>query len=110
MHGLSEDLDLDFLPGRRLTQVCLGEFQVQMRFDADVTIDVEGEFTLDGHRRAVADATVLSKLIGHVIGSVTKEGKGDLRLRFGEHVLILHDSNREYESYSIQSAHGSIVV
>ena len=110
MHGLPQDVGLGFLVGRQLKQVCLGEFQVQMRFDADVTIDVEGEFTLDGRLGAVADARILAGLIGRTVSGVTNEGKGDLRLEFGEFVLTLHDSNKEYESYSIQSDSGSIVV
>lgn len=110
MNGLPEDLDTSFFHGRRLEQVCLGEYQTQLRFDGNVSVFLECEFTLDGERHTLSDSHFLRLLLGHIIGAASCEGAGDLRLDWGSHVLILHDSNVEYESYTIDNGHGLLVV
>lgn len=110
MYGLPERIDLSFFRQRQLEQVCLGEHQVQMRFDGGVSIDLEAEFTLDGERCTVEKAYLLHRLIGLCVNSVAREGVGDIRLRLGDHVLLVHDSNAAYESYTIHTGVGQIVV
>src|SRR5207237_8419413 len=64
MYGLPSNTDLSFLVGRQLAQLCLGQYQAQLRFDGDVTISLEGEFSLDGQRRPISEAHVLYVLLG----------------------------------------------
>jgi len=46
LYGLPEDYDASFFDGRSLIQLCLGEHQAQLHFDGNVSIFLEGEFTL----------------------------------------------------------------
>jgi hypothetical protein len=45
MYGLKKDTDLSFLNGRELVQAAVGLYQTIFRFDEDVTISAEGEFS-----------------------------------------------------------------
>jgi len=110
MHGLSETVDLGFLLGRRLDQVRLGLYQVQLVFDRDVSVDVEGEFTVDGTLCRVKDAHILHTVLGEYVQQVTRRGRGDLALNFDSHFLVLHDSNDDYESYTLHNGSELIVV
>jgi hypothetical protein len=42
MYGVQADLDLRFLHGAQLTQVCLGQYQIQFHFSPVGSISVEG--------------------------------------------------------------------
>jgi len=52
MPGMSADLDLSFLLGAELIQVCLGVWQVQFHFHPPASVAVEGDWELsdDGGR------------------------------------------------------------
>ena len=110
MNGLPEEIDVSFFYQRRLEQLCLGEYQIQLRFDRDVEVAVEGEYTLDGQRCTVGEGHLLHHLIGLSVQSASRNSMGDLRLDFSEHVLLLHDSNLNYESYTIRSNNDVIIV
>ena len=56
------------------------------------------------------DAHRLHVLLGTVIARVEKKGRGDLVLDLGEHRLEIHDSNDAFESYSIATADGRLIV
>ena len=43
MYGLNPEINLSFLVGRELLQVCIGIHQVQLHFDKDVSISIEGQ-------------------------------------------------------------------
>lgn len=110
MNGLPPTIDLGFFYGRRLDQLALGEHHARLNFDADVTIDVEGELSLDGERFSVRDAHHLHVLLGLVVRGASKIGDGDLSLDFGAHHIEVHDSNEAYESYSIRTRELLVVV
>jgi hypothetical protein len=110
MYGLSPDIDLSFLAGRQLEQLCLGQYQVQLRFDGDVEISIEGEFTFDGTRREVGEGHVLHVLLGLKIDAVRHEGDGDVALSLGQHALTIHDSKEHYESYQLYAPGRNIIV
>lgn len=107
MNGLPAGMNWEFLIGRTLQQVCFGQYQIQLRFDGEVWMDVEGAVTVDG---AAAGAHILTKLLGAVITSVDAEGRGDLVVSIGGHGLVLYDSNAHYESYTIGAPGLHIVV
>jgi hypothetical protein len=110
MYGLPPHTDLSFLRGRRLEQLALGEHQVQLRFDGGVTIDVEGDLSLDSATGGARDGHRLHVLLGASIVRAVRKGKGDLVLDFGEHRLEIHDSNDAFESYCITAEGRHIVV
>jgi hypothetical protein len=110
MYGLPSNTNLSFLKGRELLQLCIGRHQVQLRFDGDVTISLEGEFTLDGQRHAVGDGHRLHVLLGLGIETTRPEGRGDIVLSFDQHTLVLHDSKASYESYELRGPGIDIVV
>ena len=110
MYGLDDNVDLTFLTGRRLDQVCLGEYQVQLNFEAPVSLSVAGEFTLDGIRYGASSGYVLHSVMGLSVNEASRVGRGDLMLRFTGHEVILHESTEPYESYTIRNGSQLIVV
>jgi hypothetical protein len=107
MNGLPATIDWVFLIGRTLQQVAFGQYQLQLRFDGGIWIDVEGKVTIDGMS---ADAESLRGLVGVRIDSVGRKGPGDLVISLGGRSLTLHDSNEQYESYTIGAPGLHIVV
>jgi hypothetical protein len=120
MHGLKKDIDLSFLNGRELIQLCIGLYQAIFKFDEEVAISVEGEFRyFDGqdewtwrpeHGSALLAARTAA-LLGATIEGFESNANGTLSLTFsnGRYLTIL-DSNKEYESYDITGAGQTIVV
>ena len=41
MYGLSDDVNLSFLVGRELQQICVGLYQVQLNFDENTWVHME---------------------------------------------------------------------
>jgi hypothetical protein len=118
MYGLSKKIDLSFLNDRECIQIAVGMFQVQFRFDEDVSISVEGEFSyFDGREELVwkpgachrAASTVA--LLGASIRIFEGQSSGTLTLNFSNgHRLVISDSSQEFESYSIARPGHTIVV
>jgi hypothetical protein len=109
MNGLPDDLDVSFLLGRRLEQVCFGVSQVKLHFDKGVWIDSEGEISVD-LTSMTAESGALRELLGHSVDSASREGEGDLVLILNGRRIVIHDSNVDYESYTIGRADLQIVV
>jgi len=118
MYGLQKGIDLTFLNNRELIQVAVGFYNIIFRFDEDVAITVEAEFTyFDGRSETVwkpgashiAASTV--ELLESSIVSVEGFENGTLALKFanGQRLTIL-DSSKEYESYDITRPGVTIVV
>lgn len=118
MYGVPETLDLTFLHGREVVQVCLGQYQIQLWFYPDAVIAVGGEWELldaDGReldRCEPGQRTKpfqLHRLLGvSVVGSEIAAPQW-LSLCFTNgDVLKLFDNSPEFESFSIQP--GDIVV
>ena len=110
MHGLPSDLDLDFIVHASLLQVCVGQNEVILRFDDEISITIESRFLIrdpQGHEATFEDAprgaaSLVSLLADSVIG-VSGEEDGTLRLSFTKGgILEVYDSSKEYESYQIQ--------
>lgn len=113
MHGLPADLDLTFLQGIVLLQVCTGANEVILNFDGDVSIAVEskcrvrdasGRETAFNHPRSSSAA--LTELLSDVVTEALGSTDGTLRLAFSRGAIVeIYDSNEHYESYQIR--HGS---
>ena len=118
MHGLPACTDLSFLDGRTLLQVCVGLYQVILKFDEDVSISIEGKFkvvqagkTQRKNKALPLSASVLLRLVGQTIKRVEGEPSGTLFLDFGDgNTLIILDSNREFESYQVVHPIGMVAV
>jgi hypothetical protein len=118
MYGVPNGLDLNFLHGSELIQVCLGVHQVQFHFHPVGTIAVEGEWELlraDGSaldRSEPAPRTLpfqLHRLLGQRVTRTQVDPPTSIAVWFesGE-LLRVYDSSKEYESFTIQP--GDIVV
>ena len=120
MYGLKNDIDLSFLNGREVDQIAIGVYQIQLGFDEDVRISVEGGFFyFDGNNESVwkpepgfeqiAAKTVA--LLGATLETFEARENGTLTLNFSNgHRLIIPDSSKEYESYDITRPGQTIVV
>jgi hypothetical protein len=118
MYGLSEDVKLDFLRNRELIQMLVGQYQLILRFDGDISISIECEFDhiRDGQSQLHSDslplaATSLLELVGAKITAVDPIGSGALALRFSNNdILTIKDSNEDSESYEILGPNVQVVV
>ncbi|HWA94406.1 MAG TPA: DUF6188 family protein [Terracidiphilus sp.] len=120
MYGLNEDVDLEFLDGRELIQLCVGVHQLIFNFDELVTISVEGKFSyFDSDHEAVLQPTPQTStsiartaaLLGSSIKKYTSAADGTLILEFSnQHRLTLFDSDPRFEAYTIKSPGRTIVV
>jgi hypothetical protein len=118
MYGVPADLDLSFLHGALLIQICLGQDQVQFHFHPVGSISVEGTWELldaagmwmDGRTNGGERPPCRSdRLLGaRVVGTeVCAPSWFALRFEGGE-VLRVFDDSKQYESFSIQP--GNIFV
>jgi hypothetical protein len=112
MHGLPADVDLRWLERAAVLQVAVGEYQTQVHLDGETTLCIEGDVTFNGVRCPILRAAPgMVSLVGKRIIRAEPVRPGDLNLVFDDGTaLIVHDSNRTYESYSIEHPGGSIIV
>lgn len=122
MYGLSADVDLSFLVGRELHQVCIGRHQAILYFPdptaGDVSISIETDI---GHKSKIGELTALYKtiipaaptlvsLMNCIIVKAFAAPPGTLVLVFSnDEVLEVYDTSLEYESYQI-SYGGKVIV
>ena len=120
MHGLKTDIDLSFLNGLELIQLCIGLYQTIFKFDEEVAISVEGEFRyFDGQDewtwRPEPGSPILASrtatLLGATIVGFESNPDGTLILTFSNRCrLTVMDSSRDYESYDITRPGQTIVI
>jgi hypothetical protein len=107
MKELPIERDLDFLVGSTLLQVCIGENELILRFDEEISITIESKFLVrdsngletafDSSRSAAAS---LVKLLSDTVKNVLGQSDGTLRLWFTRgDILEIFDSSEGYESY-----------
>jgi Family of unknown function (DUF6188) len=118
MYGVPDNADWSFLADRELLQVCVGLYQVSLKFDGDTSIDVECEFD---HSRSntmsppaaglPGRAATLFSLLGVKIASVARQDGRTLAIAFrNDETLKIYDSNESFESFQIVGAGRQIVV
>lgn len=116
MYGLTGTIDLSFLVGETVMQVCLGRYQTQVRMD-DATIAIECKHTLvtaDGEtvwNRSAFPSEGLSRLLGQTVSKVSVLDERTLELTFsaGDRLSLVDDSD-QYESFQIATDDKYIVV
>src|SRR4051794_32153714 len=111
MYGVPADLDLAFLHGAVLVQVCLGQYQVQFHFHPTGSISVEGGWDLHDATGARLDGRhdgpdrppyQLHRLLGRRVVASEVSAPESCALRFeGGEVLRLYDDSPQYESFQI---------
>jgi hypothetical protein len=111
VYGVPEDLDLQFLHGAEVIQVCLGLYQVQLMFHPEANISVEGEWILyaaDGSELDRSrpsprqEAFQLHRLLGQRVADTSVLPPSWIALRFESGDLLRIFDSSEYESFSIQ--------
>ena len=118
MYGVPTTLDLTFLHGCEVVQVCLGLHQIQIHFHPEANIAIEGEWELldvEGRELDRSEAAgrtkpfQLHRLLGRsVVGSEVRAPHW-IALRFANGDLLrVTDSEPAHEAFSIQP--GDIVV
>ena len=113
MYGLSSDVDLSFLVGRKLLQVGAGEFQTILHFQGGVSVTIEGECELGGasYGPGVVTASQLLALVGQVVSGVRAVSGRHLELTFSDTVRVtVLESDGPWESFTIEGPAGVIVV
>jgi hypothetical protein len=118
MPGIHATLDLSFLRGAELVQVCLGTWQVQFHFAPQACLSVEGDWELADEDGRVIDRSAdtlreqpfhLHLLLQRVVVRAEVSAPLSFALRFtGGLVLRVFVRSDGYESFSIQP--GNIFV
>lgn len=118
MHGTPDGEAFAFLGGKRLDQLCFGRHQLQLRFDENVCVSVEGDIRvqLPGSEEVVMDATraVATALVSALATCVTGVVVSDFRsfsmtFENGLSVRVI-DSAEHYESFQISDGGRLIMV
>jgi Family of unknown function (DUF6188) len=118
VYGVPDSPEWSFLVGREVLQICVGLHQVILRFDGEVSMDIECEFDHSGATAKVPfGATLPSKaaglvsLLGSKVASVASESGKTLAIVFtNKEILKIHDSNEIYESFQVTSPDKEIIV
>lgn len=117
MHGVPESLDLVFLHGCELVQVCLGQFQLQFHFHPVGSIYVEGRWELRNEHDEVIDATnndperppyQFQYLLGRCVTGTEISPPTWVEVRFENEMKLRLFDEADYESIQIQP--GNIIV
>jgi hypothetical protein len=127
MHGLPRDIDLPFLDGKTLLQVCVGENELILNLEgkdfARVSITVTSPMGIVHPRidpnhvtqneemfdRLPKAASAVSAFLGSSIRVVSHEESGLLILNFtNAGSIVLRDDSKSYESYIIK--HGDVLI
>ena len=118
MYGVPPDLDLSFLIGAEVIQVCLGVYQVQLHFHPAASLSIEGGWELRDaagaridrrHEGAERPPYQLHRLLGRGVKRVVISAPDWIELHFdGGYTLRVLDDSSDYESFQIQP--GDIIV
>src|SRR5436309_875186 len=118
MYGVPADLDLSIFHGDYLTQIGIGQYDLQFVFGRGGVISVWGHWELraaDGHlldwaqEHAEREAYGVHFVLGKSVVSWQDDPPKSLTLTFdGGMVLTVFDDSEQYESFSINP--GNIIV
>jgi hypothetical protein len=118
VYGVPADLNLAFLHGAELIQVCLGRHQLQFHFHPAGSISVQGGWELLDAAVARLDGRddgpdrppyQLHRLLGRRVARSEVSAPDWFALRFeGGEVLRVIDDSPQYESFEIEP--GGIIV
>jgi hypothetical protein len=118
MYGLASGTNLDFFKGKTLLQACFGPHDLILNFDEGVSISIYSSLAV-GPRgtnlvRDSAFETVsqeILRLLNKQVTEVSWTQSGTFSLTFeGNNLLELYDDSPNYESYTISSSIGLLIV
>lgn len=118
MYPLEKNIDLSFLIGRTLRQVCVESHQVLLNFDQDLTITVEEDclLSIGADLKAISannpmESKELALLLDQKIEQAKPVDEANLLLEFsGARHLTLLGASDKYECYSIIDWENHIAV
>lgn len=116
MFGLPGNFDPSFLRGRTLLQVCVGLHQAILRFDGEVEISIECDFSvsIDGYETTypstISGASALMILLSQKIVETSSTADGTLSATFERGTVTIFDSADHYESYQIRNGADLYVI
>jgi hypothetical protein len=117
MHGFSDELNFSFLRGSTVEQVCLGQYETQLRLYPEGHITLEGKYIHKiGAREIVQErdscgTNELFRLLGQDITRVAAMPPRSFAISFsnGDELILIDDSD-QHESFLIASPNGLIVI
>jgi hypothetical protein len=119
LYDLPEHSELEFLIGKELIQVGVGQFQVQLHFSEDLSIAVESSLearAIDGtvveqwQPDAPFSGQFLFSMFGKEITNYELLPENGLKLILGTSAEISIGTTDDYESYSITCGRRTIIV
>jgi hypothetical protein len=118
MYGLPSNTQLDFFKGKTLLQACFGVHDLILNFTEKVSISIfssvgvglEGR-DFDRHSGFNEVSRELLRFLNRAVVDVRWTSEGTVSLIFDEgDALQIYDDSPEYESYTITSPAGLLVV
>ncbi len=116
MNGIPENINWKFLIGKTIEQIKVGQFQTILEI-GDVSLSMECEFdfadekiTKHGSCTLIQTLAPLLCLIGHSVTDAFKVNDSLLCLCIEKYKLTIYDSNKNFESFSINGNGFSVIV
>ena len=119
MYGIDKTINLNFLVGKELLQLCIGLYQLRLNVTDQLTISAECIIRLMHPDGSVVEISCdrpelssrLTCLLGRAIEAIQTDVKGVLNLSFSDGFqLSIVDSNEDEESFTITIGEHEIVV
>ena len=118
MYGLPPDFDASVFVGHELLEVCFSANTIQLVFDENVSVTLEGAFAFakvpseELHRdRVPVESSALMVVAGEKVGHASSEPNGSLTLSFaGGATLVCLDDSPNFESYHVRIGDREIIV
>jgi len=108
MHGLNKEIN--FFIGCSLKEITADTGNIYLKFTNGISINIESAVFF-GHVIAGIGGNELKKLINHKIVDAEPIGKGNLSLVFDNNEqIIIFELDMPYESYTIQTPEGLVIV
>jgi len=118
MYKLGKDVDLNFLNGAVVEQICASSSAIIINLDRMIRLTILSDFAVGNstndlahYNGSAADASALFPLLGGSISGAAATDLGGLLLRIGvDTYLEIFDSSEHYESFWIANGDDLIVV
>ncbi|HEX5278675.1 MAG TPA: DUF6188 family protein [Micropepsaceae bacterium] len=118
MYGLPADFDGRIFVGRTLEVVSFFVNQMILRFDQDISVRLEGEYSLQldsGSEPEIIEVPEfhpeLTKLLEQTVSNASSAKDGTLKIQFsGGAIFTCYDRTPGYESYEIDIGDRRIIV
>jgi Family of unknown function (DUF6188) len=102
------DTDWSFLTGKRVDQICIGLYQIQLNLSDSVSVSIEGRFAHKGlhgtsnEEAMPKKACTLISLLGSTVERAGAEDERTLIIEFSnEEILKIFVAGAPYESFSV---------